>query len=233
MLFLSLKFSGRADFIGGIDNEALDFGQLESFMQVTANNNANTLGTTNCSTAAITIAVTALTTASTISNAPILTTASTSVTSVAINGTSSSHLPESPPDSGSEPPYSPDDLNNISKLNNSITHQQYQHQQLLQTPNRTHDQMQPHLQQHSDIDIPDNTSSVYLTSNLNCNMCSNTGSNHSAINIINKTKDFSILSTAAAAVIDMESNMVMHHPDVILQQSVSLSEWDSKKKKYA
>lgn len=177
-------------------------------MQVTANN-ANVLDTSNCGTTVLTIAST---------NAPILTTASTSVTSVThinINGASSSHLPESPPDSGSEPPYSPDDLNNISKLNN-ITNQQQQQQQLLQSTHRTHVQMQPHLHQHTDIEIPENTSNVFLASNLNCNICT---SNHSAPNIINKSED--ILLSSTAAVIDMDSNMGIHHSDVILQQSVS------------
>lgn len=63
---------GRTDFVGGIDNEALDFGQLESFVHLptvnTSNNNANQ--------SAITLAIT------TVSTAPahtITTTASASV----------------------------------------------------------------------------------------------------------------------------------------------------------
>jgi hypothetical protein len=69
------KFSGRSDF-DNIDNEALDFEQLEAFIQ----NN-------------------------TVVNSPN-TTAQTVVENAAqINP--STNLPESPPDSGSEPPYSP------------------------------------------------------------------------------------------------------------------------------
>lgn len=72
-----ISYSGRPDFIGCIDNEALDFGQLESFIHVTSN-------------------------------------ATTSVNgSVSVNSTPS-HLPESPPDSGSEPPYSPIDLHGLN-----------------------------------------------------------------------------------------------------------------------
>lgn len=81
-MFSHLKFpyvlkinSGRPDFIGCIDNEALDFGQLESFIHVASN-------------------------------------ASTSVNG-SVNSTPS-HLPESPPDSGSEPPYSPIDLHGLN-----------------------------------------------------------------------------------------------------------------------
>lgn len=104
--------SGRPDFIGCIDNEALDFGQLESFIHVTSN-------------------------------------ASTSVNgSVSVNSTPS-HLPESPPDSGSEPPYSPIDLHglnlapsNVSQLTelhltngNQTTNADYQQDAVLPTKN--------------------------------------------------------------------------------------------------
>lgn len=70
---------GRPDFIGGIDNEALDFGQLESFIHVTnsvaVSGNPQTIST----------------------------------------GEALPHLPESPPDSGSEPPYSPADLHCLGR----------------------------------------------------------------------------------------------------------------------
>lgn len=115
----ALLFAGRADFIGGIDNEALDFGQLDSFIQVTTNGNGN-LPSLNCAPAtnlnALAIAVTATTTASTTIAGPLLTTSVSQLSaSHALAGTPS-HLPESPPDSGSEPPYSPADLHTINNL---------------------------------------------------------------------------------------------------------------------
>lgn len=118
-IFLLLLFldSGRADFIGGIDNEALDFGPLEPFVHVSANNGINNV-TNNC-TAAITLSVTAITTATTPTQLPLVT-ASVSPSTMnmhATNGDPPSHLPESPPDSGSEPPYSPADLHAINTLN--------------------------------------------------------------------------------------------------------------------
>lgn len=69
---------GRPDFIGGIDNEALDFGHLEPFIHVTNDVSAP-------DSQLITI------------------------------GESTPHLPESPPDSGSEPPYSPADLHVLGR----------------------------------------------------------------------------------------------------------------------
>lgn len=48
---------GRTDFVGGIDNEALDFGQLEPFVHLPALNAQNNNGNTS----AITLAVTTIT----------------------------------------------------------------------------------------------------------------------------------------------------------------------------
>lgn len=73
--FYSISPSGRPDFIGCIDNEALDFGQLESFIHVASNTSTSVNGSVN---------------------------------------STPSHLPESPPDSGSEPPYSPIDLHGLN-----------------------------------------------------------------------------------------------------------------------
>lgn len=44
---------GRVDFVGGIDNEALDFGQLESFVHLPAINTSISNGNTTATTAAI------------------------------------------------------------------------------------------------------------------------------------------------------------------------------------
>lgn len=65
---------GRADFVGGIDNEALDFGQLESFVHLPAINTSSNNGNTS----AITLAITAVSTAPAHT---ITTTASASVAS--------------------------------------------------------------------------------------------------------------------------------------------------------
>lgn len=48
---------GRTDFVGGIDNEALDFGQLEPFVHLPTINTSNNNGNTS----AITLAVTTIT----------------------------------------------------------------------------------------------------------------------------------------------------------------------------
>lgn len=77
--YIFVSSIGRPDFIGGIDNEALDFGQLDAYIH------SNTSPTTS--------------TNGTVTN-------------------SQSHLPESPPDSGSEP-YSPGDLHGITIVSSS------------------------------------------------------------------------------------------------------------------
>lgn len=113
---------GRADYIGGIDNEALDFGPLEPFVHVSSSNGINN-APNNC-TAAITLSVTAITTATTPTQIPLVT-ASVSPSAMNMhtaNGEPPSHLPESPPDSGSEPPYSPADLHAINTLNQVWIH---------------------------------------------------------------------------------------------------------------
>uniref|UniRef100_A0A336MI79 CSON000329 protein n=1 Tax=Culicoides sonorensis TaxID=179676 RepID=A0A336MI79_CULSO len=74
---------GRSDFIGGIDNEALDFDQLDAFIH----GNTATTTTTGPNNG---------------------------------NGTQT-HLPESPPDSGSEPPYSPSDLHGAGLITGNPT----------------------------------------------------------------------------------------------------------------
>lgn len=86
-------------------------------MHVSSNNGIS--NTTNNCTAAITISVTAITTATTPSQIPLVTASSSPLTMNmhATNGEPPSHLPESPPDSGSEPPYSPADLHAINTLN--------------------------------------------------------------------------------------------------------------------
>lgn len=113
-------FIGRSDFIGGIDNEALDFGPLEQFIQVAAavggqldgsNSNDNVALLCDPKTEAPNTPPSLL---GENANLPIAT-ISARVVSMPGNsltqGNSQQHvasqLPESPPDSGSEPPYSP------------------------------------------------------------------------------------------------------------------------------
>lgn len=137
---------GRSDF-DNIDNEALDFEQLEAFIQ----NNAVVQSPTS-------------------TNGQTPAEASTQITNP-------TNLPESPPDSGSEPPYSPNikvnqslnlehmNMNTLTELHvphhhhNLLTpstelylanEHQHQQQQLLQINNLLHKQDGPLLPPHQD-----------------------------------------------------------------------------------
>lgn len=92
---------GRSDFIGGIDNEALDFGHLEQFIQVSASTGGSGGGGGDISPTVSSVDVNDVLIASSANN-------SSSIAST------QTHLPESPPDSGSEPPYSPGDLQGLT-----------------------------------------------------------------------------------------------------------------------
>lgn len=173
VLFLFFLDSGRADFIGGIDNEALDFGPLEPFVHVSSNNGISN-ATNNC-TAAITLSVTAITTATTPTQLPLVT-ASMSPSAMnmhATNGDPPSHLPESPPDSGSEPPYSPADLHAINSLNqpyHNHPHQSTSQQHIAQQHhgitigNHCVPQQMRHLQQMNDMNLIGGNSHLNLVS---------------------------------------------------------------------
>ncbi|CAO1397331.1 unnamed protein product [Diamesa tonsa] len=95
--------SGRSDFVSDIDNEALDFEQLEAFIH----NNASVVQSPP-------------------PPPPQRHQQQQQQTSTANNeqhliNNNQSNLPESPPDSGSEPPYSPNNvLHKISNLNRNI-----------------------------------------------------------------------------------------------------------------
>ncbi|XP_018790508.1 PREDICTED: uncharacterized protein LOC108969938 [Bactrocera latifrons] len=126
----------RSDFIGGIDNEAIDFGNLEQFMQVEAAvgqleaqnsciNGNNTRENTLCcsskgdvnqqqqqqqqqnshhqqiNSADGNFSLVSVSSRVSLTSTPIATPIPTTVS----HGTP--HMPDSPPDSGSEPPYSP------------------------------------------------------------------------------------------------------------------------------
>lgn len=88
-IYIHTRRLGRADFVGGIDNEALDFGQLESFVHLPSSNATNSNGN-----AAVTIAVTAITAVTTAQ--PLITTSTSATVSTA---TTHGSLPESPPGS--------------------------------------------------------------------------------------------------------------------------------------
>ncbi|XP_036331907.1 uncharacterized protein LOC118743383 isoform X1 [Rhagoletis pomonella] len=128
----------RSDFIGGIDNEAIDFGNLEQFMQVEAavgqldaQNNCNSNGNASntrghplgCGSKTDSnqnhqqqqhnshqqqphpvdgnISLVSVSARVSLASTPIATPISSVVSQ------STPHMPDSPPDSGSEPPYSP------------------------------------------------------------------------------------------------------------------------------
>lgn len=135
MLYKLLLILVRPDFIGGIDNEALDFGQLDSFIHTSP-------GAAAATDAIISNSVSpSLQRATTTSIAPIATSLlqlrpshsqqQSKQTLAAINSRSTvttstamslkdDHLPESPPDSGSEPAYSPHHhLTSTTKRNDS------------------------------------------------------------------------------------------------------------------
>ncbi|XP_055922032.1 uncharacterized protein LOC129953183 isoform X2 [Eupeodes corollae] len=100
--------NGRSDFIGGIDNEALDFGHLEQFMHVTVSTGGGDVSPT---VSAVDVSNGLATTI------PINTNRSNNNS----NGTVQPHLPESPPDSGSEPPFSPADLQGLTLTSRATT----------------------------------------------------------------------------------------------------------------
>ncbi|PSN54011.1 hypothetical protein C0J52_10163, partial [Blattella germanica] len=120
----ALDLNGRGDFVGGIDNEALDFSQLEDFIN-DENDASNTYfaDTLAHNEVARTAQATPSAPAAAIVNVVVEPGGSpshhiTSVIStnkpVRVPGANSNfthphNLPESPPDSGSEPPYSPQD----------------------------------------------------------------------------------------------------------------------------
>ncbi|XP_054279852.1 myelin regulatory factor-like protein isoform X2 [Macrosteles quadrilineatus] len=113
---------GRSDFVGGIDNEALDFSQLEDFINDDTDENHTYFGDTLTNNEGRNLAtvVDSHNHLKTVGSQPqpvasaVLSTPSSSfpqpTSSVLVDGSSYTHphsLPESPPDSGSEPPYSP------------------------------------------------------------------------------------------------------------------------------
>ncbi|XP_077290061.1 uncharacterized protein LOC143913889 isoform X2 [Arctopsyche grandis] len=108
---------GRSDFVGGIDNEAIDFSQLEDFINSDAGGPAGYFAATLAATDGQQHVVHRTT------------------------ATPGHHLPESPPDSGSEHPYSPADTQS-SQLSTVVGQQptqlEFQNMSQAQTQN-------PHL----------------------------------------------------------------------------------------
>lgn len=122
-------------------------------------------------------------------------------------------LPESPPDSGSEPPYSPADLHAINNLNQIVYHQQHPYLTQQHTTN------QHHL---------DQTMHANDTSNVNCHITgTSNGTNHSTpSSSIHKTEDILLSSTAAMHLPNSVSNMMLSGAgagagDIMMHQNVS------------
>ncbi|KAK6645424.1 hypothetical protein RUM43_001701 [Polyplax serrata] len=108
---------GRNDFVGGIDNEALDFSQLEDFINDESENGntyfVDTLGPNDSGRGqhgGTTVLVVETQSEDDIHqhrDGRLTLQTSGVITSAATPYTPTHNLPESPPDSGSEPPYSP------------------------------------------------------------------------------------------------------------------------------
>lgn len=114
-------------------------------------------------------------------------------------------LPESPPDSGSEPPYSPTDLHVISNLN-QITYQQHNYPTNSQPAN-------PHQL--------DQAMHVNETSGVDChtaNLVNGNGNNPSSS--IHKTEDI-LLSSTAMPLPNSVSNMMLPGNEMMMHQNVS------------
>uniref|UniRef100_A0A069DX84 Putative myelin protein regulatory n=1 Tax=Panstrongylus megistus TaxID=65343 RepID=A0A069DX84_9HEMI len=98
---------GRSDFVGGIDNEALDFSQLEDFINNETDQSNTYFGESLCNDR----------------TARPLTIVGHIPPSTTIEGqqhyAQPHNLPESPPDSGSEPPYSPQEAKPLSPRNHA------------------------------------------------------------------------------------------------------------------
>lgn len=124
-------------------------------------------------------------------------------------------LPESPPDSGSEPPYSPADLHVINNLNQIVYHQQH--------PYLTQQQQQHTTANQHHLDQAMHTND---TSNVNCHVIgTSNGTNHSTPSSIHKTEDILLSSTAAMHLPNSVSNMMLSGgagaSDIMMHQNVS------------
>lgn len=108
-------------------------------------------------------------------------------------------LPESPPDSGSEPPYSPTDLHAISNLN-QMQYQQHNYPTNSQPAN-------PHQL--------DQAMHVNETSGVDCHTANLVNGNNNNSSSIHKTEDI-MLSSAAA----MPLSSMMPGNDMMMHQNV-------------
>lgn len=224
-LFLSYAFdAGRADFIGGIDNEALEFDQLESFVSSNESSNSLNQNLNPIRTTSITLSVTSISTSTTAPQiVPVTTALGRSHTST--SATSQSHLPESPPDSGSEPPYSPTDMHAINNLN-QLTYPNQSENYLIgshQSQNAignypTNDQQLQTLQsQHHQSSLPPHQNQIQMRYAINLS----DGSHRN--NAIHKTEDI-MLSSALAPIPVTNSSMSLLNVELIMQQNVSICE---------
>ncbi|XP_055316993.1 uncharacterized protein LOC129576268 isoform X2 [Sitodiplosis mosellana] len=188
-----LALFGRADFVGGIDNEALDFGQLESFVHLPAINTSSNNGNTS----AITLSLTTVTTA------PAHTISTSSASVAPTNAPTHGTLPDSPPDSGSEPPYSPTDLHAINNLN-QITYHQHHY------PNNSHPANPHQLDQTMHVNDPNN---------VDCHNGSINGNANNPTSSIHKTEDILLSSTAMTLPNSVTNHMMLQNNDMMMQQN--------------
>lgn len=113
-------------------------------------------------------------------------------------------LPESPPDSGSEPPYSPTDLHAISNLNQIAYHQH--HYTNNSQPANPH-QLDP-------------TMHVNDQNNVDCHNGSIVNGN--ATSSIHKTEDILLSSTAMTLPNSVTNHMMLPNNDMMIHQNVRL-----------
>lgn len=114
-------------------------------------------------------------------------------------------LPESPPDSGSEPPYSPTDLHAISNLN-QVSYHQHPHQYTTNSQAANLHHLDQTMHMNND------------TNNVDCrNVNANTNNPTSSIH---KTEDI-LLSSTALPMPNTVTNMIMPANDMMMHQNVS------------
>lgn len=119
-------------------------------------------------------------------------------------------LPESPPDSGSEPPYSPTDLHAMNNLNQIAYHPHHYPNNTQSTNSHQIDQQSMHTNEGSEINC-------HATNMVN-------GTNNTATSSIHKTEDI-LLSSSAMQLPNSVTNMMLPGTDMIMHQNVSATQF--------
>lgn len=112
-------------------------------------------------------------------------------------------LPESPPDSGSEPPYSPTDLHAINNLNQIAYHPHHY----------------PTNSQPANSHQLDQAMHVNETTNVECHAGNIVNGNNNTTSSIHKTEDI-LLSSAAMPLSNSVTNMMLPGNDMMMHQNV-------------